>query len=66
MNFEERPKGCCYCQGDLFQYEEDVPCTNNATEQAIGRVEMWARTVRGYKTWANVQAGRLLASMNWL
>jgi hypothetical protein len=27
-----------------------VPWTNNGTEQAIGRMKMRSRTVRGYKT----------------
>jgi hypothetical protein len=33
-----------YC---AYQFEE-VPWTNNRTEQAIGRMKMRARTVRGY------------------
>ena len=51
-----------YC---TFQHEKDLPWTNNATEQAIGRMKMRARTVRGYKTWAGMQAGLLLAGSNW-
>lgn len=47
-----------YC---TFQHEGQVPWTNNATEQAIGRMKMRARTVRGYKNWAGMQAGLLLA-----
>lgn len=46
-----------YC---TFQFEE-VPWTNNRTEQAIGRMKMRARTVRGYKTWQGMQTGLLLA-----
>jgi hypothetical protein len=51
-----------YC---TFQHEAEVPWTNNATEQAIGRMKMRARTVRGYKTWAGMQTGLLLAGTNW-
>lgn len=48
-----------------FQFEE-VPWTNNRTEQAIGRMKMRARTVRGYKTWLGMQTGLLLAgSLNF-
>jgi transposase-like protein len=47
-----------YC---LFQSEPAVPWTNNATEQANGRMKMRARTVRGYKSWSGMQAGLLLA-----
>ncbi len=43
-----------------FQFEE-VPWTNNRTEQAIGKMKMRARTVRGYKTWLGMQTGLLLA-----
>lgn len=48
-----------YC---TFQSEPQIPWTNNATEQAIGRMKMRARTVRGYKTWQGMQAGLLLAA----
>jgi hypothetical protein len=47
-----------YC---TFQGEPQVPWTNNATEQAIGRMKMRARTVRGYKSWSGMQTGLLLA-----
>ena len=47
-----------YC---TFQSEPQIPWTNNATEQAIGRMKMRARTVRGYKSWQGMQAGLLLA-----
>jgi transposase-like protein len=47
-----------YC---TFQSEPQIPWTNNATEQAIGRMKMRARTVRGYKSWPGMQAGLLLA-----
>ncbi len=45
-----------------FQSEPEIPWTNNATERAIGRMKMRARTVRGYKSWLGMQAGLLLAS----
>lgn len=47
-----------YC---TFQSEPTVPWTNNATERAIGRMKMRARTVRGYKSWRGMEAGLLLA-----
>jgi hypothetical protein len=43
-----------YC---TFQYEPQVPWTNNATERAIGRMKMRARTVRGYKSWWGMHNG---------
>ena len=46
-----------YC---TFQYEPLVPWTNNATERAIGRMKMRARTVRGYKTWLGMHNGMLI------
>jgi Transposase IS66 family len=48
-----------YC---TFQSEPEVPWTNNSSEQAIGRMKMRARTVRGFKSWQGMQAGLLLAS----
>ena len=47
-----------YC---AFQSEPFLPWTNNRTEQAIGRMKMRARTVRGYKSWSGMQSGLLLA-----
>lgn len=47
-----------YC---TFQHEPEVPWTNNLTEQAIGRMKMRARTVRGYKSWEGMQTGLLLS-----
>lgn len=47
-----------YC---AFQSEPMVPWTNNATERAIGRMKMRARTVRSYKSWQGMEAGLLLA-----
>ena len=43
-----------YC---TFQSEPEVPWTNNATERAIGRMKMRARTVRGYKSWQGMESG---------
>src|SRR5512142_792568 len=43
-----------YC---TFQSEPDIPWTNNATERAIGRMKMRARTVRGYKSWPGMESG---------
>ncbi len=48
-----------YC---TFQSEPQVPWTNNATERAIGRMKMRARTVRGFKSWHGMEAGLLLAA----
>ncbi len=47
-----------YCS---FHYEPEIPWTNNATERAIGRMKMRARTTRGYKSWQGMHAGLLLA-----
>jgi transposase-like protein len=41
----------------VFDWQKDVPWTNNGTEQVIGRMKMRARTVRGYKTKAGMLAG---------
>lgn len=48
-----------YC---TFQSEPEVPWTNNATERAIGRMKMRARTVRGYKSWNGMESGLMLAA----
>jgi transposase-like protein len=34
----------------LFDWQKDVPWTNNGTEQVIGKMKMRSRTVRGYKS----------------
>lgn len=44
-----------------FYTDPAIPWTNNGTEQVIGRMKMRARTVRGYKTWAGMQTGLMLA-----
>jgi transposase-like protein len=41
----------------LFDWQPEVPWTNNATERVIGRMKMRARTVRGYKNWSGMQNG---------
>ncbi|HEX9838013.1 MAG TPA: transposase [Anaerolineales bacterium] len=47
-----------YC---TFQFEPVVSWTNNATERAIGRMKIRARTVRAYKSWPGMESGLLLA-----
>ena len=44
-----------------FYGEPEIPWTNNATERAIGRMKMRARTVRGYKNWSGMHNGLLLS-----
>jgi transposase-like protein len=45
----------------VFDYQKDVPWTNNGTEQVIGRMKVRSRTVRGYKTKAGMLAGLMVA-----
>jgi hypothetical protein len=40
----------------VFDWDKDVPWTNNGTEQAIGHMQMRSRTVRGYKSWLGLHA----------
>jgi hypothetical protein len=44
----------------LWLVEPGVPSTNNRTEQAIGKLKMRARTVRGFKTFAGVESALFL------
>jgi transposase-like protein len=44
-----------------FSWQEQVPWTNNGTEQVIGRMKMRSRTVRGYKVWQGMEASLMLA-----
>lgn len=44
----------------VFDWQKEVPWTNNGTEQAIGRMKMRSRTVRGYKSWVGLQAAWML------
>lgn len=45
-----------------FFHDPGLPWTNNRTEQAIGRMKMRARTVRGYKTEQGMLNGLLISS----
>ena len=47
----------------VFDWQPDVPWTNNPTEQVIGKMKMRARTVRGYKTWSGMASGLMLAGV---
>ena len=47
----------------LFDWQKDLPWTNNRTEQAIGRMKMRARTVRSYKSWQGMHAALLLSGL---
>jgi transposase-like protein len=45
-----------------YQHEADVPSTNNGSERAIGRWRSRARRVRGFKSWAGLEAAFLLCN----
>lgn len=47
----------------VFDWQPDVPWTNNPTEQVIGRMKMRARTVRGYKNWKGMSSGLMAAGV---
>jgi transposase-like protein len=47
----------------VFDWQPDVPWTNNPTEQVIGKMKMRARTVRGYKTWPGMASGLMVAGV---
>jgi len=47
-----------------FFHDPGLPWTNNRTEQAIGRMKMRARTVRGYKTEQGMLNGLMVSSVN--
>ncbi len=51
----------------IFDWQKDVPWTNNVTEQAIGRLKMRSRTVRGYKSWKGMWTAGMLscAGVTW-
>jgi len=51
----------------VFDWDKDVPWTNNGTEQVIGRMKMRSRTVRGYKSGPGMSAALLLSGsgLNW-
>ena len=41
----------------VFDWQKDVPWTNNGTEQVIGKMKVRSKTVRGYKTKPGMLAG---------
>jgi transposase-like protein len=45
----------------VFDWQKEVPWTNNGTEQVIGRMKMRSRTVRGYKSKDGMLAGLMAA-----
>lgn len=45
----------------VFDWQKDVPWTNNGTEQVIGRMKVRSKTVRGYKSESGLLAGLMLA-----
>lgn len=47
----------------VFDWQPDVPWTNNPTEQVIGRMKMRARTVRGYKNWPGMASGLMVTGV---
>jgi transposase-like protein len=47
----------------VFDWQPDVPWTNNPTEQVIGKMKMRARTVRGYKTKSGMTSGLMVAGV---
>jgi hypothetical protein len=47
----------------VFDWQPEVPWTNNGTEQMIGRMKMRSRTVRGYKSPRGMLAALLLAGL---
>ena len=49
----------------IFNWQADVPWTNNGTERVIGRMKMRSRTVRGYKSEPTMLAG-LMAAGAWV
>jgi transposase-like protein len=46
-----------WSQYRVFDWQPEVPWTNNGTEQVIGKMKMRARTVRGYKNWSGMESG---------
>lgn len=55
------PKEWLWILDEIKGLLKDVPWTNNNTEQAIRRMKMRARTVRGYKSWQGMHAALLLS-----
>ena len=46
-----------------FFHDPGIPWTNNRTEQAIGKMKMRAKTIRGYKTRSGMLNGLLVSSV---
>lgn len=46
----------------VFDWQKDVPWTNNGSEQVIGRMKVRSRTVRGYKNKRGMLAGLMVAA----
>lgn len=44
----------------VFDWQSEVPWTNNGTEQVVGRMKIRSRTVRGYKSWQGLWAALML------
>lgn len=51
----------------VFDWQPDVPWTNNGTERVIGRMKMRSRTVRGYKSWQGMKTALMLtgSGLDW-
>lgn len=51
----------------VFDWDKEVPWTNNVTEQVICRMKMRSRTVRGYKSTSSMLAALMLSGseLNW-
>jgi len=49
----------------IFDWQQDMPWTNNGTERVIGRMKMRNRTVRGYKSEPTMLAGLMVAG-TWI
>ena len=49
-----------------FYHDPGIPWTNNRTEQAIGKMKMRAKTVRGYKTTPGLLNALFVSSSNLL
>jgi len=48
----------------VFDWQPDVPWTNNPTEQVIGKMKMRSRIVRGYKNWSGMASGLMVAGVS--
>lgn len=48
----------------VFDWQADVPWTNNPTEQVIGKMKMRSRTVRGYKNKSGMVNGLIVAAVD--